>query len=194
MTNDRKPDAPNLRYLAYSPDINPLVEVRDVPVKRRYVSTGLKTDLIDSDGVVQGASVIRTLEEKDDAEFVKVFAAGIAASYDLSKTGQKVFQAVLSVYQDAPMSGGFADTVYLKYFDEGLSGHSIDMSEKTFRRGLKELLSLGFLSPKTPSVYWINPALFFKGNRVLFVREYRRKSTALEAQGQQRLDIEEKAS
>lgn len=190
MADERKIEAPNLRYLEYSPDINPLVEVRDVPVKRRYVSTGLKTDLIDKDGVVQGASVIRTLEEKDDAEFVKVFAAGIAASYDLTKTGQKVFQAVLQVYQDAPMSGGFADQVYLKWFDEGLSGHAIDMSEKTFRRGLKELLALGFLSPKTPSVYWINPALFFKGNRVLFVREYRRKSSALEAQGQQRLDLD----
>jgi hypothetical protein len=169
---------PNLRRLSYSPDVNPLVQATTVPVKRRYVSTGLKTDLIDPDGVVQGASVIRTLEEKDDAEFVKVFAAGIAASYDLSKTAQKVFQAVLAVYQDAPMTGGYADTVHLVWFNEGLSGHSIDMSEKTFQRGLKELLSLGFLSPKMPNVYWINPALFFKGNRVLFVREYRRKAIA----------------
>jgi hypothetical protein len=168
---------PNLRRLSYSPDVNPLVQATTVPVKRRYVSTGLKTDLIDPDGVVQGASVIRTLEEKDDAEFVKVFAAGIAASYDLSKTAQKVFQAVLAVYQDAPMTGGYADTVHLVWFNEGLSGHSIDMSEKTFQRGLKELLSLGFLSPKMPNVYWINPALFFKGNRVLFVREYRRKAS-----------------
>lgn len=178
MTNERKAAEPNLRYLEYSPDVNPLVEVRDVPIKRRFVSTGLKSDLVDADGVIQGASVIRTIEEKDEGEFVKVFAAGVAASFGLSKTAQKVFQAVLMVYQAAPMHGGFADTVYLKWFDEGLCGHAIEMSEKTFRRGLKELLMLGFLSPRTPSVYWINPALFFKGSRVLFVQEYRRKASA----------------
>jgi hypothetical protein len=31
------------------------------------------------------------VEERDDAEFVKVFAAGVAASYCLSKTAQRVF-------------------------------------------------------------------------------------------------------
>jgi hypothetical protein len=178
MTDDRTPAEPNLRYLEYSPDVNPLVEVRDVPIKRRLVSTGLKTDLVDADGVIQGASVIRTIEEKDDAEFVKVFAAGVAASFGLSKTGRNVFHAVLRVYQAAPMHGGFADTVYLKWFDDGLCGNAIEMSEKTFRRGLKELLALGFLSPRTPSVFWINPALFFKGSRVLFVQDYRRKANA----------------
>lgn len=168
----------DLRRLEYSPDVNPLVDVRNVPVKRRLVSSGLKTDLTDADGVIQGASVIHTLEEKDDAEFVKVFSAGIAASYDLSKAGQKAFQAVLAVYQAAPMSGGFADTVYLYWSGDSLSGQAMDMSDRTFRRGLKDLLELKFLAPKTPNVYWVNPALFFKGNRVLFVRDYRRKTKA----------------
>ena len=70
---------------------------------------------------------------------------------------------------------GYADTIYLIWFDGGLSGRDIDMSEATFNRGLRELLSKGFISPRTPSVYWVNPALFFKGDRVAFIREYRRK-------------------
>jgi hypothetical protein len=68
------------------------------------------------------------------------------------------------------------------------------MSEKTFQRGLRELLGKSFLAPKLPNVYWVNPALFFKGDRVMFIREYRRRSSrqpkaaVLEEQGQQRLE------
>lgn len=54
------------------------------------------------------------------------------------------------------------------------------MSEKTFQRGLKELLVKKFLAPKDGVSFWINPALFFKGDRVLFVRELRRKKESEE--------------
>lgn len=190
MSNEK----PNLRYLEFSPDVNPLMEARAITIKRRYVDSGVRRELMDSDGVVQAAAVIRNIEEKDDAEFVKVFAAGVAASYDLTRTGQRVFQAVLGEYQNTPMQGGFADAVYLSWFGDGLSGKDVGMSEKTFQRGLRELLGKGFLAPKLPNVYWVNPALFFKGDRVMFIREYRRRSSrqpkaaALEEQGQQRLE------
>lgn len=186
-------EKPNLRYLEFSPDVNPLMEPRAISIKRRFVDSGVRRDLMDSDGVVQAAAVIRNIEEKDDAEFVKVFAAGVAASYDLSRTGQRVFQAVLDEYQRTPMQRGFADAVYLSWFGDGLSGRDVGMSEKTFQRGLRELLAKSFLSPKLPNVYWVNPALFFKGDRVMFIREYRRRSSRqpkaeiLEEQGQQRL-------
>jgi hypothetical protein len=188
-------EKPNLRYLEFSPNVNPLMETRAIAIKRRYVDSGVRRELMDSDGVVQAAAVIRNIEEKDDAEFVKVFAAGVAASYDLTRTGQRVFQAVLGEYQGTPMQGGFADAVYLSWFGDGLSGKDVGMSEKTFQRGLRELLGKGFLAPKLPNVYWVNPALFFKGDRVMFIREYRRRSSnqgkaaALEEQGQQRLDM-----
>jgi hypothetical protein len=145
-------------------------------MRKRYVSSGLSKDLVDpSTGEVSGAAVIRVVEEKDDAEFVKVFAAGVAAAFDLNRTAYRVFQAVLQEYERTPMNRGFADTVELFWFGEGLSGRSIDMSEKTFQRGLKDLLAKGFLAPKSSSVFWINPALFFKGDRVAFVKEYRRR-------------------
>ncbi|MEM5371033.1 MULTISPECIES: hypothetical protein [Burkholderiaceae] len=184
-------EKPNLRYLEFSPQVNPLLEPRQITIKRRYVDSGVRRELMDSDGVVQAATVIRNIEEKDDAEFVKVFAAGVSASYDLSRTGQRVFQAVLDEYQRTPMQGGFADAVYLSWFGEGLSGRDIGMSEKTFQRGLRELLGKSFLAPKLPNVYWVNPALFFKGDRVMFVREYRRRSAQTKAvdNGQGKLDV-----
>lgn len=189
-------EMPNLRKLEYSLNVNPLVETKDIRVKQRHVRTGIRRDLVDVDtGEVMAAATVHSIEEKDDAEFVKVFAAGIAATYDLSKTAQRTFQAVLDEYQRTPMSRGFVDTLYLAWMDGGLSGRDIGMSDKTFQRGLKELLVKGFLAPRSPNAFWVNPSLFFKGDRVLFLREYRRKVSGedqakrerLEKAGQERL-------
>lgn len=183
----------DLRSLEYSPEFNPLLEPETIETRRKLVQSGLldKTLADTETGEVVAAAMIRSIEEKDDSEFVKIFSAGIAAAYDLSRTGQKVFQAVLQEYERTPMSGGFADAVYIAWFDGGLSGRSIGMSQYTFNRGFRELLDKKFISPRSPNAYWVNPALFFKGDRVLFVKEYRRKGASkqdkLEAQGQQRL-------
>lgn len=177
MTEEQEKKKLDLRSLEYFPAGNPLLEAGMIPVKRKKVKSGLSdktlTDI--ETGEVIAASVIHQIEEKDDAQFVKVFAEGIAASYGLTKTAQKVFFAVLKEYENTPMAGGFADTIYLAWFDGGLCGHSIDMAQKTFNAGLKELLEKQFLAARGPSSYWVNPALFFKGDRVLFVKEYRRQ-------------------
>jgi len=155
--------AVNLKQLEFSPDVNPLMESKELPLKKRKVRSGT------------AASVVHSIEEKDDEHFVKVFAAGVTASYELSRTSSRVFQAILQEYEKTPMTGGFVDTVYLAWFNDGLSGRDIGMSEKTFQRGLKDLIQKGFLAPRSPSQFWVNPSLFFKGNRVMFVKEYRRK-------------------
>lgn len=161
-----------------SPLVNPLIEPQTIQTTRRLVKTGRAQNLLDpSTGELIAKSAIHTIEEKDDENFVKVFAAGIAASYELTKTAQKVFQAVLREYEKTPMTGGYADSVELYWFGSGINGQSIGISERTWTRGIKELLQKRFLWPKSPTSYWTNPALFFKGNRVVFIKEYRRKST-----------------
>lgn len=49
------------------------------------------------------------------------------------------------------------------------------MSEATFNRGMKELVEKGFVAA-TPSVgwYWINPDYLWNGDRLAFVKEYRK--------------------
>ena len=127
--------------------------------------------------LLKAVSMIHTVEEKDDAEFVKVFADGVKAAFDLNRTAARVFQSVLDAYQKEKMTGGFADSVTLAWFDGGLDGQSIGMSEDTFQRGLKDLLDKYFLSPKRPNEFWVNSSMFFKGDRVAFVKEYRRRDT-----------------
>jgi hypothetical protein len=187
----------DLSKLQYSPTINPLMQPQQVTTKRRYVRSGRSEELINpATGEVHGVATIHQVEERDDAEFVKVFAAGVSASYDLTKTAQRVFQVVLDQYQRTPMSKGFADYVNLFWFDDGIDGRSVGMSEYTFKRGLRELVDKSFLAPKDSASFWTNPALFFKGDRVMFIKEYRRRVRVgedqerrekLEAKGQSRL-------
>lgn len=193
MARTYKPKS-DLSKLQYSPTINPLMQPQQVTTKRRYVRSGIAEDLVNlTTGEVHGVATVHQVEERDDAEFVKVFAAGVAASYELTKTAQRVFQVVLDQYQRTPMSRGFADHVNLFWFDDGIDGRSVDMSEYTFKRGLRELIDKSFLAPKDSASFWTNPALFFKGDRVMFIKEYRRRKAThqdeLEKQGQGRLDV-----
>ena len=176
--------AVNLRRLIYSPIENPYMQSVEIQTKYKTVRTrAARRDLMDPEtGEVVGASIIHTIEERDEEHFVKVFAEGVRAAFDLTKTGARVFQAVLMEYQKAKMTGGFCDSVNLIWFDDGLNGHALDMSDRTFHNGLKELIEKGFLKPKLPNQFWVNPALFFKGDRVAFMREYRIKATPVREQ------------
>lgn len=183
---------PSLKSLTYSADHNPLLKPHSIEIKRRRVQTGVQEQM-GADGETR-VSAIHQIIEKDDAEFVKVFAEGVKAMFGLSRTAYRVFQLVLAKYQDEPMVGGYADSVYLAWFDGGLSGVDVGMTDRTFQTGLRELLGKGFLAPRLPNVFWVNPSLFFKGNRVAFITEYVRKAGTdekkrknLEAQGQGRL-------
>lgn len=159
-----------------SPHHNPLIDGTVVTSKERRVAAGMRKELVDPDtGEVQAMSSIHQVKRVDDAEFVKVFAEGVKAMYGLTRTGMRVFQAILKEYQETKMNGGYADAIYLNWFGGGLCGNDVGMSERTFHKGLKELLINKFLAPRSPNMYWVNPALFFKGDRVALIREYRRE-------------------
>jgi hypothetical protein len=168
----------DLRH-AYSPTVNPLIEPQQITTKRRYVRSGRADELMNTaTGEITAVATIYQVEERDDAEFVKVFAAGVSASYELTKTAQRVFQVVLDQYQRTPMNRGYADYVNLFWFGDGIEGRDVGMSERTFMRGLKELIEKKFIASKDGTGFWTNPALFFKGDRVMFVKEYRRRRMA----------------
>jgi hypothetical protein len=51
------------------------------------------------------------------------------------------------------------------------------MSNPTYDRGMRELIEKSFIAA-TPmqGVYWINPSFIWNGDRLAFVKEYRKKS------------------
>jgi len=185
----------------YHPDFNPLVDGVVVTTKEKRISSGMRKELIDPmTGEVQQVAMTHQVKMLDDAAFVKVFSEGIRAMYGLSKAGTRVFQVILDEYQKTKMSAGYTDKIYLSWFHDGLNGCDVGMSLRTFNRGIAELIENKFLAPRSPETYWVNPSLFFKGDRVAFINEYRRKTPKLrslksdeavrlelEAQGQARL-------
>lgn len=165
----------NLKKLPFSPTKNPLVDGFSMTTKRKQVRTGGVQEMVDlRTGEVKSAVIIEE-QDLDDVHFVKVFTAGIRAAFGLSLTGSRVFQAMLEVYQNQPLTGGFADSIYLHFFDGGLDGRNLEMSERTFRRGLLELLDSGFIFPRGENLFWVNPNLFFRGDRATFIKTYRRR-------------------
>ena len=185
----------NLKKLPFSPTVNPLLDGFVMKVKNKQVLTG-RSAVITQQKKGQGErAVIMQDEALDDATFVKVFATGIRAAFNLSLTGTRVFQVMLEVYERQPLSGGFAESIYLHVFNGGLDGRKLDMSERTFRRGLIELLESGFIAPRGENLFWVNPSLFFKGDRAIFIKTFHRRTMSadeddraeLEKRGQQRL-------
>jgi hypothetical protein len=151
-------------------DVNPLVESGEIKSKQKTVrafGTGNMVDTITGEVLAGTAVVVRKMV--DEEHFVKVFADGVKASFDLSPSGFKVFQHVLKATQNGTFG---SDSIYL-YFMDAVQDNDLPISQQTFHRGLKELLSKKFIAASSrPNIFWINPHLFFKGDRVAFVTEY----------------------
>jgi hypothetical protein len=158
----------------YSPNINPLVAGSEIKTKSKRVRVGMTDTISTETGEVISSVGIMGVEEKAPEHFVKVFADGVAASYDLKPAARRVFLAILREYELMPLTGGYVDSINLPWFGAGLCGNDIGMSKRTFNRGFADLLEKRFISPKTHETYWVNPNLFFKGDRVRFIKEYRR--------------------
>lgn len=116
-------------------------------------------------------------EEVDKTQFVKLYINGVKAFKDLTSAGTKVF-AVL--YLEIQRNIG-KDKVYMNY--AGLNHDITPMSEATFNRGMKELVEKSFVAA-TPAVgwYWINPDYMWNGDRLAFVKEFRKASSKPKAE------------
>ena len=173
-------------------ETNPLVHPRELVLKERVVKVGSARELVDtSTGEVSNVNAIYQRKVVDSERFAKIYIDGVAKTFGLTKTAQRVFQIILKVCEKD------TDSLWLNFMlaskmDDGLQ-------ERTYHRGLLELLNVGFLAySDVPNKFWINPHLFFNGDRVKFITEYVKESSiskdmadraALEKLGQQRLDV-----
>jgi hypothetical protein len=78
----------------------------------------------------------------------KVFAEGIRQAFELNRTEMRVFYKVLEVYEQEKMTGGFADSITLFWFNDTLNGQSVDMSDRTFQNYTIKAHSWTFLLNK----------------------------------------------
>lgn len=112
-------------------------------------------------------------EEVDSTKFVKLFVNGVKALAELTNAGTRVFELLYNEMQDSIGK----DSVYLSY---SAINPRQEISRSTFARGLSELIEKKFIAAQ-PAVcwYWVNPDFIWNGDRLMFVREYRKKGTAM---------------
>jgi hypothetical protein len=161
-----------VRYAA-----NPFWE--DLVMETRFKRAKLKTDdpraLVSmktgqSEGVVEVARVY----EVDSDKFVKVFTRYLHAFFDVSKNGQRLFEYALAEAGKNPNR----DTIHLHPKDAdryhkgmGRGGYS----QASFYRAADELCDVQILARgDVPGRFFVNPAIFWNGDRAKFVTELRK--------------------
>jgi len=174
---------------------NPFWESTNITVgtKRISVSGGRH---ISDDGESVDHSGIHIVRQVDESQFLKVYTKNIRAIFDLKPSTQKVLQYLMQTLQKTPNAEG----VYLSWFraDEYFSEEDVKISKASFHRAMNELLQKKFIAESIePNMFWFNPNLFFNGNRMTFVNEYRKIKSGkkkedsdieiLEEKGQKRL-------
>lgn len=148
---------------------NPFMPDLKLSIRPKRLTVARGSTLIDgSTGEIQGTTEVQQVIPVDETQFVKLYTANIGVFFDLSKSGLKVFCALMLAVQKKAGT----DLVYL---DLASLPDEVKLSKQTFYRGLTELIENKFVA-KHQSANWffVNPNLFFNGDRVRFVREYRK--------------------
>jgi len=113
-------------------------------------------------------SVFAKKTKVDKAQFAKIYTSNIANMFGLSKTGIKIFGYVLKSIK--PNSDMFIFS-YKKCME--ITGYK---SKKSITDGLKELIDNEFIARgENQYMYFINPTVFFNGDRISFIQQYELK-------------------
>lgn len=156
---------------------NPFLEGMLIPVKGKQVKLsklGRDDNVLINQGTgeVLGTHVT-TYKKVDGEQFVKLFTANIALTFDLSAAGIKAFSVLLWAVQKGALSKDEVDldVLVLQEFTEAHSGKEppLRLSQATFWRGLAELVKAQIIAKTMrQGRYFINPNFIFNGDRIAF--------------------------
>lgn len=148
-----------------NPFIDDLLEVK-VSDRKRIIAGKNPNYVINSDtGEITGTQVFAVSEKVDKEKFTKIYKQGLVGMFGLSKAGIKVFSFIASIVKPNKDEVIF-DAEECKEFT-GYKTHQPIMT------GLSELISNNFIARSERHYkYYINPTMFFNGNRVAFIKMY----------------------
>jgi len=135
-----------------------------------FVTQGVDITNKKTGEVYDGTSLIMNVKKRVDAEhFVKFYMSGLRDIFDLDSGAQKVLKSILLLYAD---EDNFSDLIYYNHVIARSYGYPHQRG--AWRNGLNLLMVNEFLCPaaKGAGWYWLNPTLFYKGDRMVLVREY----------------------
>lgn len=157
---------------------NPFVKELSISTTKKRITVSANKAVIDTTtGELENVAEVCQIKHVDDEQFVKLFTTNLKAFFDLSLPTFRLLQVVLHQLQKVYDN----DTILLDLTaaeDYFTSTQQKPLSRSSFFRSIKELLDKKFIAATERSnLYFINPALFFNGDRFRFVTEYHRKRT-----------------
>jgi hypothetical protein len=135
--------------------------------------------------IVSGVAGFWQAQEVDATQFIKLFVQGVKAFKDLTGSGTKVFEVLYLEMQKNINQ----DRIFIAYATVDQTTNP--MSETTYTRGMRELVAKGFLAASPiQGWFWINPSYMWNGDRLAFVKEWRKKGPKVDPR-QRALPLEE---
>jgi|GEM_PF-859031 len=152
--------------------VNPFIENVKVLTKNKKITVAKGRAIVDlNSGEIEGWTEVSQVVEVDKGQFIKLFTNDLAIWFELNKPGIRVFGALLVVVQNEAIG---KDIVFFDFKNTILKEFKI--SKSTFYRGIEELLEKKFIARHISSGwFFINPLIFFNGNRAKFIRDYKLK-------------------
>jgi predicted transcriptional regulator len=166
---------------------NPFIEKLVIETRAKKLTVARGGMIIDqSTGEIEGVTEIAQVVSVEKEQFIKLFTKDLQIWFDLNKSGVKVFGALMTAVQQNSIG---RDLVYLDHTSE-IVKTQFGMSKQTFYRGLEELLKNGFIARhKSTGWFFINPAMFFNGDRARFIKEYRLKEDKKPIKKEENLEL-----
>lgn len=149
---------------------NPFIPDMLFPTGTKSISIGRPKDkmLVDNvTGQIDDSLFIGIRKDVDKEEFVKIFHSQLQALFNLSKCALKVMSYFMSITK-------FNDELLFDLKDcKTFTGYS---SKESVFNGIAELLKNEIIARgRNPYRYYANPSIFYKGDRIVLVTEYREK-------------------
>lgn len=157
--------------------INPFLEDMLIPVKGKQVKLsklGRDDNVLINHGTGEMLGThVTTYKKVDGEQFVKLFTANIAMTFDLKSPGIKAFGVLLWAVQNKALAKDEIDLdalVLNEFTDTHISKEPpLRLSPATFRRGIAELEKAQIIAKTMrQGRYFINPNFIFNGDRIAF--------------------------
>jgi hypothetical protein len=154
-------------------DRNPFLEGVVSTFGDKRVRVSMKPNLAEIDNVTGEITRIPgeivKIVSADKGSFIKLYSAHLHSFFNLTRSGQSVVEYLVhSHQQDANRH-----LVILHRITADQEGYEIP--ESTWFTGIRELIAKDFLAAgMAPNSYYLNPAIFFNGDRTKFITEIRK--------------------
>ena len=164
--------------------MNPFVFDKELKIetKTRNLTVRKGTELVNKDNADESESYFSNIVQKkevDKEEFIKLFTSQIKVYFDLTKTAHKIFLIILALYQKE--IGKDYVLLTCKKAQNIAKTLDFELSSPIFYRGIKELIEKKIIAKSVDKiVFYINPAIFFNGDRARFVTEVIKKKEEIE--------------